>query len=269
MPKRKQRRQQHHLNQQPKERRSYSIGGTAPAEKYKPGFPMNLMMNTKLFFSIGAVIMIGGVIVAALLSSQNPTDNSIPTVAPTATETGTPDPNATATPTSSVSPTPARTYSQAEQVLEAGKTYTATVKTDKGEFTIDLFADKSPRTVNSFVFLAQQHFYDGLKFHTVFPNFVAKGGDPKGDGTGGPGYTFEEDTNDLKNTRGTVSMSKFDAVTTVGSQFFINLKDNPALDTDGAAQKRSYPFGTVSSGLDVVARLAQGDTIQSIEVTVK
>jgi hypothetical protein len=208
VPKRK-RREQQHLNQQPKERRSYQIGGTAPAEKYKPGFPMNLMQNTKLFFGVGAVIMIGGIIFAAVAASTNPTDSSIPTVAPTATEeiTATADPNGSPTATPSVSPTPARNYSQAEQVIEAGKTYSATVKTPKGEFVIDLFADKAPRTVNSFVFLAQQKYFDGLTFWRLEPNFVIQGGDPKNDGTGGPGYLTEEDQNDLKITRGLVSMA--------------------------------------------------------------
>ncbi|MBI1881897.1 MAG: peptidylprolyl isomerase, partial [Chloroflexi bacterium] len=79
-------------------------------------------------------------------------------------------------------------------VIDPKKTYQATIKTNKGDIQIDLFAQDTPKTVNNFVFLARDKFYDGLTFHRVISNFMAQGGDPDGDGRGGPGYRFEDET---------------------------------------------------------------------------
>ncbi len=273
MPKQK-RRDQQHINQRTPRKKTFNAGGSQGTEAYKPGFPYNLMSNSKVFYIIGAVIMIGGVALTAILASQPAEDRSIPDL-PTATATvegsTTPDPSASATTTGtpSASPTVNRTYSAAEQVVDTAKSYTATLKTDKGDIVLELLDDQAPRTVNTFVFLAQKQYFDGLKFHRVVADFVVQGGDPLGTGSGGPGFQTEEDRNDLKNTRGMVSMAKAGAVTNFGSQFFINLKDNPALDSDTPSSKRFFPWARVTSGMDVVDKIAQGDIIRSVTIEVK
>ena len=146
-------------------------------------------------------------------------------------------------------------FSQAERVVDPTKEYTATIKTSKGDIVVDLFADTSPNTVNSFVFLAQQKFFDGITFHRVVPGFVIQGGDPTGNGAGGPGYSTDDEPNELSNTRGTLSMAKAPGAGSFGSQFFINLASNTALDFDNPRDK-FYPFGEVASGMDVVDAIA-------------
>ena len=135
----------------------------------------------------------------------------------------------------------------------------AIVKTSKGtiEFTLD--ATQSPKTVSNFVYLAESKFYDGLKFHRVEPGFVIQGGDPNGNGTGGPGYKFEDEkvTSDYK--AGTVAMANSGANTN-GSQFFICLEDQPNLP------KLYTIFGQVTVGMDVVKNIAVGDKIESITI---
>ncbi|MCC6388219.1 MAG: peptidylprolyl isomerase [Dehalococcoidia bacterium] len=157
-------------------------------------------------------------------------------------------------------------YKAAEQVIDATRAYTATVETNRGTFTLELLADQSPKTVNVFVFLARERFWDGLRFHRVVANFVAQTGDPTGDGTGGPGFETEQEANAMKNTRGTVAMARAAGSTTFGSQWFINLSDNPNLDVDAPRQKPFYPFARVSGGMDVVDRLIQGDRIVRVTI---
>ena len=278
MPKQRKKEQQH-LRQSSSRRKGYTVGGQEPTSIYKPGFPMNLLGNLKVFSIIGVVVAVI-MVFTAVLSSQNSTDRSTLdplTPTPTATPSATPDPNATPDPsataaavqTAAALATPRKQFTQAGPVVDADKkNYTATIKTDKGDIELKLFATESPKTVNNFVFLAQQKYFDGIKFHRVVPDFVVQGGDPTGSGSGGPGYETEEDKNDFKNTRGKISMAKAGAVTKFGSQFFINLKDNPALDQDTAAQRRFYPFAEVTgSGMEVVAKLAQNDVIRSITIT--
>jgi cyclophilin family peptidyl-prolyl cis-trans isomerase len=250
------------------------VGGQAVAEKYKPPFPMSLLQNQKLFWLVGGVVMVLAFFVAAFGRSCNPaadTTAATPTVTPSVT--GTPD--ASQTPVASPTANP-RVFTQADQVTDpATKTYTATIKTSMGNIVLQLLADKAPKTVNTFVFLAQKGFYDGLQFHRVVPDFVIQGGDG---GSGTPGFNTDEDANDLKNTRGMVSMAKAGAVTNFTSQFFINLKDNPALDQDSPNQKRFYPWAQVTSGMDVVDAIGKVQTdsqgkptqpvlIQSITIT--
>ncbi len=264
MPKQK-RREQHHLRQTPARRRSYTIGGTAPAEKYRAGFPMNLLANVKAFYVIGAVIMIGGVLVAAVAQGCNPSPKA-PDLTPTATVSASLTPSGSETPSASSTPNP-RTFTKAEQVVDAAtKQYTATIKMDKGDIVLRLNADVAPNTVNSFVFLAQKGFFDGLTFHRVEANFVVQGGDPKGNGTGTPGYQTQDEPNQVHNKRGTVSMAKSSGATGFGSQFFINLKDNIGLDFDSKAGDKFYPFAEVTSGMDVVARLVAGDVMRSVTI---
>jgi len=216
---------------------------------------MNLLANVKAFYIIGAVVMIGGVLAAAVFGSRAANTTADPDDVPTIAPTPTPDPNATPTPTPTPDP---RQFAAAEQVIDAeANDYRAIIRTSMGEFTVDLFEDVAPNTVNSFVFLAQNKFYDGLTFHRVRDGFVIQGGDPKGDGSGGPGYLTDDEPNEIRNTRGTLSMAKANGATQFGSQFFINLKDNTSLDYDNPSQNKFYPFGEIISGMEVVDAIAK------------
>ena len=133
---------------------------------------------------------------------------------------------------------------------------TATFETEKGKIVVDLAADKAPMTVASFVNLIQRGYYDGITFHRVVPDFVIQGGDPTGTGRGGPGYQFadEFDPSLRHSSAGILSMANAGPGTN-GSQFFITLSATPHLDG-----KHSV-FGKVSSGMDVVMKIKQGDKI--------
>lgn len=141
--------------------------------------------------------------------------------------------------------------------LDTNKIYTAVLKTDKGEITINLHADKVPRTVNNFIFLARQGFYDGTIFHRVISNFMAQGGDPTGTGTGGPGYRFSDEfDSSLRHDKpGVLSMANA-GPNTNGSQFFITHVPTPWLDG-----KHSV-FGQVSQGMDVLLSIPARDPNQ-------
>lgn len=137
---------------------------------------------------------------------------------------------------------------------------TASITTDKGTMEVELNEQAAPTTVANFVNLAQRGFYDGLTFHRVERNFVVQGGDPLGNGTGGPGYRFTGESI-LKHTRpGTLSMAN-SGIGTDGSQFFVTLVATPHLDG-----KHSV-FGRVVSGLDTVYKIARGDVIRSITIS--
>ncbi len=148
------------------------------------------------------------------------------------------------------------TYSGAKQVVDQNKIYCAGINTNRGLIVVELDPKKAPISVNNFVFLAQNHFYDGLKFHRVISDtpgnegniHIAQGGDPKGDGTGGPGYKFNDEPVQGDYTAGTLAMANSGANTN-GSQFFINITDNKQLP-------KSYNlFGHVVQGMDVVKAL--------------
>ncbi len=158
--------------------------------------------------------------------------------------------------------------------IDQNKKYLATFKLAKGgEFVVQLFADKAPKTVNNFVFLARDGYYDGVTFHRVLEGFMAQGGDPTGTGRGGPGYYFEYEANDLKFDKpGVVAMANQGAATpTNGSQFFITFAPAPQLDGGYTI------FGQVIQGMDVVNAITrrdpdtnpsfQGDVIQTITIT--
>ncbi|MCL2126400.1 MAG: peptidylprolyl isomerase [Oscillospiraceae bacterium] len=128
---------------------------------------------------------------------------------------------------------------------------------DGGVITLELYPEVAPQSVRNFVYLARDGFYDGLKFHRIMKGFMIQGGDPLASGTGGPGYSiFGEFSsngfkNELKHTRGVISMARSGDPDSAGSQFFIMHADEPGLDGDYAA------FGKVTSGLDVVDRIAE------------
>ncbi len=128
---------------------------------------------------------------------------------------------------------------------------------DGGEITLELYPDKAPNTVNNFLSLASMGFYDGLTFHRVISGFMIQGGDPNGNGTGGPGYTIKGEfsmngckSNDIKHARGVVSMARATRPDSAGSQFFIMHSNASYLDGQYAA------FGRVIDGMDVVDRIA-------------
>jgi cyclophilin family peptidyl-prolyl cis-trans isomerase len=148
-------------------------------------------------------------------------------------------------------------------VIDDNKKYLITVHTSRGDFVIALVEPKvAPQTVNNFVYLSQNHFYEGLTFHRVVPGFVVQGGDPRGDGTGGPAYKLPDESNPSKWPRGTVGMAS-SAAGVSGSQFFITLGDAPFLASNGVYNR----FGQVSSGMEVVDKLQVGDTMRSLDVT--
>lgn len=144
-------------------------------------------------------------------------------------------------------------------------------KTSKGSFTAVLFPKEAPKTVANFEKLVKKGFYDGLTFHRVIPGFVAQGGDPRGDGSGGPGWTIPDElTSTCKHLKGSLAMAKSSAPDSAGSQFYVALEPLPFLDG------RYTVFGQVVSGMDVVDKLeategplAKGKTDRMIRVRIK
>ena len=142
---------------------------------------------------------------------------------------------------------------------ENPKTY-ATIETEKGNLVLELFASDVPMTVNNFVSLAREGFYDGLTFHRVVPGFVVQGGCPIGDGTGGPGYQFDDEITEHTHVAGALSMAN-SGPNTNGSQFFITYTPQHHLDGDHSV------FGQLVEGTDVLESLEQGDVM--IRVTIE
>jgi peptidyl-prolyl cis-trans isomerase B (cyclophilin B) len=145
--------------------------------------------------------------------------------------------------------------------IDTSKTYQATVKTSKGDFVLKLDPKAAPVTVNNFVYLSQQGFYDSLTFHRYVPDFVIQGGDPQGDGRGGPGYKLPDETNPARWVKASLGMASSPAGVN-GSQFFILLGDAPQLATSGVYNH----FGMVTQGMETVSALRQGDKIVHIEI---
>ncbi|MDQ2905320.1 MAG: peptidylprolyl isomerase [Chloroflexota bacterium] len=143
--------------------------------------------------------------------------------------------------------------------IETNKTYQATIKTNKGDIHLQLNPAEAPQTVNNFVALARDGYYDGVTFHRVVPGFVIQGGDPTGSGSGGPGYQFADEPVRRPYRAGTVAMANA-GPNTNGSQFFICLEDQATLPP-------SYTiFGDTTSGMDVVKSIRVGDVMQSVTI---
>src|SRR5215472_18635437 len=136
-------------------------------------------------------------------------------------------------------------YSQPEQVIDPSRRYQATIATDKGDIVISLDPSKAPKTVNNFVFLARDGYYDGLTFHRVVPDFVIQGGCPEGTGRGGPGYKFRDEPVQGEYTLGAVAMANA-GKNTNGSQFFVCIDD-----CTRKLSKDYNLFGYVVDGIDV------------------
>jgi cyclophilin family peptidyl-prolyl cis-trans isomerase len=165
---------------------------------------------------------------------------------------------------STVQPTQTQTQTQVTQVpqnddmkqpkmaLDKTKKYSASIKTSLGDIEIELYADKTPVTVNNFVALAKKNFYNNVIFHRTIKGFMIQGGDPTGTGSGGPGYKFADEKFDGEYTRGTIAMANA-GPNTNGSQFFIMHKDNPL-------PKNYVIFGKVTKGLETVDAIAEAPT---------
>ena len=148
-----------------------------------------------------------------------------------------------------------------EMKIDRDRTYLLTIMTDRGEIELELFPEYAPKTVNNFICLAKDGYYDGIIFHRVIPNFMVQGGDPTGTGRGGPGYNFEDEFagNPLQHETGSLSMANAGPGTN-GSQFFITHCPQPHLNG------KHTVFGKVTKGQDVVDAIRQGDVM--IKVTV-
>jgi len=149
-----------------------------------------------------------------------------------------------------------------EMKIDVNKNYQAVIETSKGTIELELSAQHAPQTVNNFVFLAREGFYDGVSFHRVISNFMIQGGDPTGTGSGGPGYRFadEFDGNPLKHEKGVISMANA-GPNTNGSQFFITHDPQPHLNGNHTV------FGKIIKGQEVVDAIQQDDKMVKVEIT--
>ena len=149
-----------------------------------------------------------------------------------------------------------------EMTLDQSKQYRAIMETDQGELVLDLFAKDVPKTVNNFVFLATQGYYDNTTFHRVISDFMAQGGDPTGTGSGGPGYKFDDEFTSHSHVTGALSMANAGANTN-GSQFFICYSPQHHLDGHHSV------FGQLIEGMDVLLQIKNGDVIKRIVIEEK
>lgn len=149
-----------------------------------------------------------------------------------------------------------------EMQIDPQKTYRIAIETTRGSIELDLYPQYAPKTVNNFVFLSLEGFYDGVSFHRVINDFVIQGGDPTGTGRGGPGYRFEDEVadNPLTHERGVISMANA-GPNTNGSQFFITYSPQPHLNG------KHTVFGKVVKGLEVLDEIQQGDRMEKVQVS--
>jgi peptidyl-prolyl cis-trans isomerase B (cyclophilin B) len=156
---------------------------------------------------------------------------------------------------------PPKSYnSPIPMTIDINKKYTALIKTAKGDLALELYPQDAPVTVNNFVTLARKGFYNGLTFHRVIPDFMAQGGDPKGDGTGGPGYKFQDEFSSRTHQAGSLSMAN-SGPNTNGSQFFICYTPQPHLNG------KHTVFGQLTQGMDVLKQLVNGDKMNEVVIT--
>jgi len=172
------------------------------------------------------------------------------------------EPSETPAETPGETPKPKSYSSPPEMQIDASKSYTATIETEKGNLVLELFASDVPVTVNNFVFLAREGFYDDTTFHRVIADFMAQGGDPTGTGAGGPGYKFADEFTNHAHVAGALSMANAGADTN-GSQFFICYAPQPHLDGHHSV------FGQLTEGMDVLLQMKNGDVIKRIVIEEK
>jgi cyclophilin family peptidyl-prolyl cis-trans isomerase len=229
-------------------------------------------------FALAAGALLVGALVAAVIfinrANGVPAPAATPSSSATASVAVTPAPTAPSIPYADCStatfgpnlqpsgePTDPHVYSAAPAMqIDTTKLYRVTITTARGPIVLCLQPDLAPITVNNFVVLARNHFYDGLKFHRVVAGFVIQGGDPQGTGAGGPGYQFADEPVREKYVVGALAMAN-SGKNTNGSQFFICIAD----DTGSLAPSYNL-FGKVASGINVATAIAQGDVMQTVTV---
>jgi cyclophilin family peptidyl-prolyl cis-trans isomerase len=270
MPRKKQ------IVQRKRRQKTYREGESAAPLDLKPKGAFRFFHNYRLFAVIGIIVMVGSFGFGAFLKNGGNSSNPSPRGSGVTRTT----PEAGATPGATAAAA-AKQYSAAPPMtIDPSKTYTAVIKTDQGDVKVDLLAKDAPETVNNFVFLAQQKFYDGTTFFRVIADgsgnvHFVQAGDPSGTGTGGPGYTLPVETpsNLFESTAGVLAMAKPQSADQPnnGSQFFITTTQEPTFDGKYTA------FGKVTQGLDLLAKLqprdpqlqqdpAPGVKIESIEI---
>jgi len=251
MPKRKQPKRIKRRDKRPRGVADWS--GEAPRHG-----PFGIFSNVKLFYVIGAIIMMGSVAGGGMgvCVGRNRSQNATPTPEVTVDATATAEATTAATPGATGTPLAIKHYAAPPPMtIDPAKSYSATVRTDKGSFQVELFAKDVPNTVNNFVFLAREKYYDDVPFHYVQPDFSVQTGDPTGLGTGGPGYDLTKELSSHPFEEGTLGMVN-------GSQFFIALTASKQFETGDF-----WPFGKVVNGIDVVKQIAQGDKILGVDIT--
>ncbi|HEX6511289.1 MAG TPA: peptidylprolyl isomerase [Chloroflexota bacterium] len=208
-----------------------------------------------------AVVLLGLFAATLVIAARTPaTAAPAPSVVPTPPSAAPTPASAPASAAASSSPKPAFS-SPPGMTIDTSRHYTATIDTEKGQIVLDLDPALAPMTVNNFVFLANQHFYDGLRWHRVVPGFVIQGGDPTGTGTGSPGYKFPDEPVKGEYTDGCVAMAN-SGPNTNGSQFFICIAD----DTK-QLQPLYNLFGHVNSGLDVAKKITTADHMLTVTIS--
>ena len=188
-----------------------------------------MLMKIKRLFQIAGIILVPGALLSASCGGQ--------------AEEPTPKPKSYSAPP--------------PMVIDTGKQYTAIIETEKGNLVLELFASDVPKTVNNFVFLAREGFYDGTTFHRVIPDFMAQGGDPTGTGRGDAGYRFDDEFTEHTHVTGALSMAN-SGPNTNGCQFFITYTPQHGLDG-----KHSV-FGQLIEGMEVLEKITNGDVMKRI-----
>lgn len=238
---------------------------------------LSLSMNTILLIAGGLLALVLVLAVGVFVGQQSANPGQAISQPPAGTNLGSVPNPAPVSATMAASDALPTSVAPPPMTIDPSGTYTATIKTAKGDIVIHLRPDLAPHHVNNFVTLARNGFYDGLWFHRVIPGFIAQAGDPKGDTTGGPGYTLEHEITDTPHRAGTVAMARLPDPfnperDSSGSQFYIVLEDSEqATELDG----QYTIFGEVVEGLDVARNLTErapgdaypGDEIQTIEIT--
>jgi len=276
MPRKKQ------IVQKQRRRKGYREGDfSGEARAVKPRGFFKIFGNYYLFAAIGVLALGGGTLLFVLngTGSRNPDTGSVrgdDVIRSTPEAGSTPDPNAT--PGAGATPASQRFANPPALTIDTAKTYLATIKTDKGDVTVELLAKDAPNTVNNFVFLARAGFYDNLTFHRVIADEsgavrIAQAGDPTGTGSDGPGYDLPFEASPGSFIGPVLAMAKPAEASAPnnGSQFFFTLEDEPRYDG------KYTVFGRVVSGEEVLASLTPrdpqteqeppaGSVIQSIEI---
>jgi len=241
-------------------------------QSIKPKGAFRVFTNYKLFAVIGAVVLIGGFGLSAFLTTNrggNAASNGVRGQGVIKTT-----PEASGTSTTGAQTTIKQYQAPPPMTIDPTKTYTATIKTEKGDVKVELLAKEAPAAVNNFVFLARDGFYNGVTFHRVIQDFIAQAGDPTGTGSGGPGYDLPPEQTTEPFTAGVLAMARSNeaGAPNNGSQFFFTLRDEPTLDG------KDTVFGKVIEGLDVLKSLqprdaqaqkdpAPGTKIESVTIT--